>query len=330
MSKLSDKFNAGKLSIADKDTEEKNASSSTTSLLRASGPLHGSVTTMKIDFLKNEVEKLRAATPAMKVNPNEIRFSKWANRHDDSFKSEEFENFKKEILSAGGNIQAIKIRPIQDDIYKYEIVFGHRRHRACLELGIDVFAIIDSSLDEKCLFIEMDRENRQRANLRPYEQGVMYKKAIDDGLFSSLRKLSESLCIPLSNVAYAISIANLPKCVLDAFPSRLDIQYRWSGLLTDAFKKQDDLLLSKAESIINERKNGAVISASETLDKLIHTKETVISMDPVTLKKDGKKFAVVKKTNGSVSVFFEKNKLSDLNFERLLTFINTDLVQVDG
>ena len=328
MSKLSDKFTAGKLSIAEKDTEEKKVSSHSTPS-RSSGPLHGSVTTMKIDFLKNEVEKLRAASPVMKINPSEIRFSKWANRHDDSFKSTEFDNFKKEILSAGGNIQAIKIRPIQDDAYKYEIVFGHRRHQACLEIGIDVTAIIDTSIDEKCMFIEMDRENRQRSDLRPYEQGVMYKKAIDEGLFPSLRKLSESLSIPLSNVACAIAIVNLPAVVLDAFPSRLDIQYRWPGLLNDALNKHGNLVITKAESIISERKNGAVISASETLNKLIHTNGIKLSAEPVTVEKDGMKFAVIKKTKGIVSIFFEKNKLSDSNFESLLTFIRTNLSKTD-
>ena len=113
MSKLSDKFTSGKLSIAEKDTEEKKVSSHSTPS-RSSGPLHGSVTTMKIDFLKNEVEKLRAASPVMKINPSEIRFSKWANRHDDSFKSTEFDNFKKEIIAESDNLEVMEINPAEN------------------------------------------------------------------------------------------------------------------------------------------------------------------------------------------------------------------------
>ena len=81
---------------------------------------------------------------------------------------------KSEMESAGGNVQAIKVRPIPGtEPQEYEIVFGHRRHRACLDLGLEVLATIES-IDDKELFKEMDRENRQRADLRPYEQGLMY------------------------------------------------------------------------------------------------------------------------------------------------------------
>ena len=39
----------------------------------------------------------------------------------------------------------------------------------------------------------MDRENREREDLSPYEQGTMYQQALDAGLFPSQRRLAEQL-----------------------------------------------------------------------------------------------------------------------------------------
>jgi ParB family chromosome partitioning protein len=187
--------------------------------------------------------------PSKKLDPKLIKPSKWANRHEMSFESKEFLELKEEIAFAGGNVQPIKVRPIPaTSPQEYEIVFGHRRHKACLDLDIDVLAFVES-IDDKELFKEMDRENRQRADLRPYEQGVMYARALDDGLFASQRKLAEELGVQSGNVSTAISIARLPNPILEAFTSPLDIQFRWAAPLTEAFKSNPDVVLGRASEI---------------------------------------------------------------------------------
>ena len=67
-----------------------------------------------------------------------IKPSKWANRHEASFLTAEFEELKAEIAAAGGNVQPIKVRPVEvlngstpSTDTTYELIFGHRRHRAC-------------------------------------------------------------------------------------------------------------------------------------------------------------------------------------------------------
>lgn len=182
---------------------------------------------------------------------------------------------KAEIESSGGNVQAIKVRPIPGSSpQEYEVVFGHRRHRACLELGILVLATIES-IDDKELFKEMDRENRLRADLRPYEQGLMYVRALDEGLFSSQRKLAEDLGLQSGNVSTAINIARLPMAVIDAFSSPLDIQYRWAAPLNEALKADPDLVLARAKEISASRMNGVKISAPHVYDRLIGIDEVV-------------------------------------------------------
>jgi ParB family transcriptional regulator, chromosome partitioning protein len=201
--------------------------------------------------LKEQLEEFQGSLATKLLDPKLIVRSKWANRHELSFVGPEFDGLKEDIRSQGGNVQPIKVRHLKDESGKYEIVFGHRRHQACLELGIDVQAVIDD-LDEKHLFIEMDRENRQRKDLRPFEIGAMYCKALEAGLFSSARRLAEEVGIDQSQLNKALSLARLPVDVLNAFESPLDLQYRWVGDLVGAIQKDPDYVLSVAKAIQSE------------------------------------------------------------------------------
>lgn len=201
--------------------------------------------------LQEKVSAFKDAAPTRKINPNLIVRSKWSNRHEESFSDSEFLLLKADIESADGNVQPIKVRRISGDDEKYEIVFGHRRHQACLELGIPVLAMIDAVSDQD-LFIEMDRENRQRKDLRPYEQGLMYKKVLDEGLFPSAKKLAASVGADVGSLGRALALARLPDEVLQAFNSPLDIHLRWSSDLTQALQKDPELVFVIAKKLQQE------------------------------------------------------------------------------
>jgi ParB family chromosome partitioning protein len=285
MSALSEKFAKAKQAMAER-TGDKSQVPVVSAVLplpnRVSGPQHGSVTNMKMEMLKAEIDTLKAGKPSVLIDAREIRASEWANRLSDSFNTPEFAAHKKEISSAGVNKQPIKVRPISDSgEFKFEVVFGHRRHRACLELGIPVLAIVDS-LDDKHLFIEMDRENRAREDLTPYEQGVMYTRALEKGLFPSLRKMAEEIGEDASNVSKATSLARLPGLVLDSFVSRLDIQYRWGAALKVAIEKEPELILARAADIAKQRAGGTKISSQHAFDILVG--KSFDSSKPVTKK----------------------------------------------
>jgi ParB family chromosome partitioning protein len=255
----------------------------------------------------------------MKVSASEIRPSAWANRHQDSYKTVEFEEFREEIHSANGNIQPIKVRPTANPVdgFKYEIVFGHRRHQACLELGLDVTVIVEE-IDEKTLFVEMDRENRQRADLRPYEQGVMYTRALDQGLFASLRKLAEDIGADATNVSKAVNIARLPTAVLDAFESRLDIQYRWYADLSKALVQDPDLLLARAVEIASKRAAGEVITSVAALEVLLGRTAKAAPKKPKVIKV-GSKVLSISESKDKIS--FEVDKLGKEKQVKIEKFI---------
>lgn len=212
-----------------------------------------------------KLSEFDGAAPVRLIDAKLVRRSKWANRHEESFADAEFGLLKADIESAGGNVQPIKVRPIAGESGNYEIVFGHRRHQACFDLGISVLALIED-VSEQELFVEMDRENRQRKDLRPYEQGLMYRRALDEGLFASARKLADFANVDITNLGKAVALARLPTQVLEAFSSPLDIQLRWATDLTQALQKDPDLVLANAKKIQNQSPRPA---AKKVLEQLI-------------------------------------------------------------
>jgi len=242
-------------------------------------------------LLKQQLAEFDGASPARQLDPKTIVRSKWANRHEESFNNVEFQHLREEIESAGGNIQPIKVRPLPHNPGTYELIFGHRRHMACLELGLPVFALIEH-MDDAELFCQMDRENRERSPLKPYEAGLAYARALDEGLFPSARKLAESASIDLSQLGKALALARLPGDVLSAFRSPLDLQYRWATDLTQALQKDPDRVITVAKKINSESAN---LSSAQVLKMLVEGSGTVPPPSRKTIS-----FAGVKGQTGSI------------------------------
>lgn len=249
--------------------------------------------------LKKKLAEFTGATATRKIHPKRIKPSRWVNRNELSYAGEAFASLKKEIETAGGNIQPIKVRPSNSVPGEYELVFGHRRHRACLELGLDVLTLIEE-LDDAELFCQMDRENRARAALSPWEAGTTYARALDEGLFPSARKLAEAASIDLSQLGKALVLAKLPIDVIAAFPSPLDLQYRWATLLSQAIQKDPELILLRAKELRAAKEN---LNASQVLVRLLEGGGTVPPPAPKKVSvmgKDGQlgeiKFNAAKRT----------------------------------
>ena len=200
--------------------------------------------------LRDRLKEHEGAAPTRKLDPQTIVPSRWANRHPDSFSTAEFARLKQDIELAGGNVQPISVRLLTDQPGRYEIVFGHRRHRACAELGIAVLATIDTSaVSDHDLFSAMDRENRERADLSPYEQGTMYRRALDEKLYPSNRRLAEALGVSHTWVANVLQVADLPAPVVECFRSPLEIQHRHAKSIAGALDTDRKGVLRRAEKL---------------------------------------------------------------------------------
>jgi len=217
----------------------------------------------RLDEALGDLQAWDGAKAARLLDPALVRHSRFANRDSRSFSTPDFADLKAEVASAGGNVQPIKVRPIAEGAF--EVVFGHRRLQACRELGLPVLALVDS-IDDQALFVEMDRENRGRKDLSPWEQGVMYRRALSEGLFPSNRKLAEAVGADLGAVGKALSLADLPQEVVDAFPSPLEIQFRWAKPLKDAIEADPAGVISRAKAV---KAAGPLTAAKDVFDRLV-------------------------------------------------------------
>ena len=284
------------------------------------------------EALKARVKSLEEEAPLRKLDPSLIRSSKWANRHEASFLTTEFQELKAEIAAAGGNVQPIKVRPVPvlngstpPRQPPFELIFGHRRHRACAELGIPVLAAIEEASDVS-LFEQMERENRGRKNLSAWEQGTMYRRALDDGLYSSLRRLADGLGVDVSLVSKSVSLARLPEAVVAAFRTPLDIQFRWAAPLTEAIQKDPDGTLSRARAIAETRGD---LGAATILSKLIGQPGPTLgrtASQALTVSKAGKVAArLTVDAKGRAVVRFEAGVLPEAKRKALMKVIENFL-----
>lgn len=200
--------------------------------------------------LRDALQQFDGSLPTKKLDPQTVVPSRWANRHDASFATADFIRFKADIEHAGGNVQPIVVRPLNAEATAYEIVFGHRRHRACLELGLPVLAAIwTAPMSDLELFAAMDRENRERADLSAWEQGTMYRKALDEQMFPSQRRLAESLGVSHTWVRKAIAVAEIPDPVVQCFRSPLELQFKHAEQIADALMADRKGVLRRAEKL---------------------------------------------------------------------------------
>ncbi len=201
--------------------------------------------------LRDELKAWDGAKATRLIDPQLITRSRWANRDPRHFATKEFDQLKAEIANAGGNVQPVKVRPLSKGVEgdpAFELVFGHRRLEACSQLGLPVLAVVEN-LGDAALFVEMDRENRSRKDLSAWEQGCMYRRALQEGLFPSNRRLADAVGADLSNVGKALALAALPEEVVAAFPSPLELQFRWAKPLKDAWDADPEMVRNRAAEL---------------------------------------------------------------------------------
>lgn len=266
--------------------------------------------TEAVSKLNAEIEKLKLQVGEQLIDPRQITLTRWADRHPDSFSSQAFAELKQEIESAGGNVQPIKVRPVrgaaaeQPEGPRFELVYGSRRTRACLELGLPVRAVVDENVDDQALYVQMQRENRGRSNLSAWEQGVSYHKALNEGLFPSARRLAEQIGLDHSNVAKALRVAELPQEIVGAFRSPVDIQFRWAVALDKAYQQDPDAVLSAARLLAGRSPKPAAAEVFRSLTEAVSAKGKAKAKEAsrAFVIADGKKGVIRAGKGGAVTV----------------------------
>lgn len=267
-----------------------------------------------------ELQQWDGVKGARLIAATDIVPSPFANRHTLNFASDEFKQLVVEIKNAGGNIQPVKVRPLSQprDGAHFELVFGHRRHAACLELGLPVLALVDN-VDDQVMFVEMDRENRSRLDLSPWEQGVMYKRGLSMKLFSNLRQMADEIGVHYSLISKAVALADIPQEIVDAFPSPMALQYRWTKPIADALKADAEGTLKRAAELKAVK---GTLKAAAVFSRLVAEEvDTQKTTEVRVVKIAGKEVAVVQITGKGIQISIKPNIVPSTKIENLTKVI---------
>lgn len=271
--------------------------------------------------LRRQLAQWEGAYPARRIDTQQIDDSRYANRDPSHYDGQTWEAFKAELLESGGNVQPIVLRPSPTSAGRYEIVFGHRRTRACRESGLPVLAVI-VPVNDQDLFLMMERENRSREDLSPWEQGESYRRALRSGLYKSLRQLAQAVGRDAGIVSRYVAIADLPEPVLKAFRTPTVIQKRWGELLSDAVQRDPDGVLSRATGLASSE--GAP-SPSEVLATLLGVTKSDAQVREIR-SPDGIKLATVqRKGKRGFEVQFVGALLSDAVLDKVVALLEKNL-----
>jgi len=148
--------------------------------------------------LKSERESGKVV---LELDPKQVRASELANRHALSLKDEDEDlNRLKADIARQGQLEPIRVRPAAEGGGAYEIVYGHRRHAACLALdaerpdGWKVLALLDAGAGEiRTHVLKMYQENAARKDLSAYEQGHMFRLWLTQRIFDSQSAIAEEI-----------------------------------------------------------------------------------------------------------------------------------------
>ena len=154
---------------------------------------------------------------------------------------------------------------------------------------------------DAALFEAMCRENFGRVDLSAYEEGLSYKRALESGIYPTQHKMAAAIGVTQAHISQVLTVASLPAEILAAFPSPLEIQYRWAEAIQQRLKADRKGTLQRAASVAVDPQR--FTSAKLVFEHLME-KSRDASMDVLV---GGKKRGVIRSRHGVVSVSFSKH-----------------------
>lgn len=152
------------------------------------------------------------------IDPKECEPWKYANRQDDELGNIddliESIKFQKQLQPA-----LVRKHPTPHDGIKYEIIFGRRRHIACLKLGIPFLVILKDIPNVQDAIASQDAENKLRNDVSNYSNAILYKRLLDDGVFKMEKDLAEKLRLSPSTLNDLMAYAKIPTDIVKKVPN---------------------------------------------------------------------------------------------------------------
>ena len=191
-------------------------------------------------------------------NPHQPRFDENVDELKESIQSA-FEDLKEQEPNTrleDGLLEPIIITPKSDNS-GFICVGGHRRLKACKELGHKTIKANCIKLNEAQLLSFSIVENLQRVNLTPLETAIAINRALDTKVFKSESHLAKALGKTPAFISKCKSVVKLPKEILEDLhddKSKIGLE-----ILVDLQRVKDD---NKKIELYEKYKKGEIKQAA--------------------------------------------------------------------
>jgi ParB family chromosome partitioning protein len=169
------------------------------------------------------------------VNPFRCKMWRLHDRLDDYVTEETCKREIESVLTYGQLVPALGRRLADDPAYDIELIYGARRLFIARSINKPLLVEMRDLTDAEAI-VAMDIENRQRADVSPYERGLSYNRWLNGGYFASQGEIARALHVSESQVSRLLKLARLPAVVVNAFASPVEIREEWGLALFEALK----------------------------------------------------------------------------------------------
>lgn len=263
------------------------------------------------------------------VNPEECEPWKYANRQESELG--DIEGLI-DSIKAHKQLQPALIRhhPTPHDNIKYEVIFGRRRHIACLKLGIPFLAIRKEIPNVQDAIASQDAENKLRNDVSNYSNALLYQRLLADNVFKTEKELADKLRFSTSTLNDLMAYAKIPEDIVKVIPNIHTLSKQLAVKLVQLLNKSKDnhsKILKIApligKSIISQAKLEKLFDTEQKFSKEnVNTLHSAVSYTSPT----GKKLFTFKSDyRGLPSIVLNKEIVDLINFEDMCLHVSNYL-----
>lgn len=165
------------------------------------------------------------------VDPSECRMWERHNRDYALLNEEDCRDLIDGIRAQGRQEFPAVVRPIDDPVFKYEVICGARRHFAISWLRANNYTqfkylIETREMSDEEAFRLADIESREREDISDYERAIDYADAIARYYGGKQKAMAERLEVSQPWLSRYLGLASLPEQIVSAFPTIRDLKER--------------------------------------------------------------------------------------------------------
>lgn len=197
-----------------------------------------------------------------------------------------------------------------------EVADGSRRRMTSIITSSE-YRILVGDLDDE----QMDSLCKTGNDYRPtsaYERGKRYSLRLDNEFKGNISALADAENISRKIITRCINVSKLPRTLIALFSHPGELSARAGENLSQLFNKNEVLLLSKTDELLEKRKSGIVFETEEIIQTLTDAVKSLKSTNAVApIKREFVPGAIAQYKGNKVVFSLDRSKVPDRFIEQM-------------